>query len=301
MAFVVDASMAAAWFLPDERNDAADRLMANLAVDPGHVPSLFWFETRNLFLIAERRGRLARRSRFVDGAVRLFPLSRRGFGERSTGFGSRRAHGSPAMTPAISLWPRPKNCRWRRSTRNSSPPRAPKMFPCSDLWARHEAVNRKHPPPSTCSPACCRWPRATNSPTRSMRRRSTRWRIWPKPAPARIPCGRSPATSPISKPGRAPRPERRSPGRHPRRACCASSPIIYGTKRSGRKIPITACRSPSPTPCARRGDCALRPARASHGAPPARVVGDAASLARRRRPVRQSRHPQRFASFDPRR
>ena len=45
----------------------------------------------------------------------------------------------------------------------------------------------------------------------------------------------------------------------------------------------------------------FRPARAGHGAPPARVVGDAASLARRRRPVRQSRHPQRFASFDPRR
>ena len=49
------------------------------------------------------------------------------------------------------------------------------------------------------------------------------------------------------------------------------------------------------------GRLALRPARAGHGAPPARALGDAASLARRRRPVRQSRHPQRFASFDPRR
>jgi len=38
MALVVDASLAAAWFLPDERNDAADRLMSNLAADPGRAP-----------------------------------------------------------------------------------------------------------------------------------------------------------------------------------------------------------------------------------------------------------------------
>ena len=59
MAIVVDASIAAAWFLPDERNDAADQLMAGLRSAPGRVPSLFWFETRNLLLTAERRGRLA--------------------------------------------------------------------------------------------------------------------------------------------------------------------------------------------------------------------------------------------------
>jgi predicted nucleic acid-binding protein len=59
MAIVVDASIAAAWFLPDERNDAADQLMADLRSAPGRVPSLIWFEIRNLFLTAERRGRLA--------------------------------------------------------------------------------------------------------------------------------------------------------------------------------------------------------------------------------------------------
>ena len=32
--------------------------MAELAKNPGRAPSLFWFETRNLFLVAERRGRL---------------------------------------------------------------------------------------------------------------------------------------------------------------------------------------------------------------------------------------------------
>ncbi|MBZ7927065.1 type II toxin-antitoxin system VapC family toxin [Ensifer adhaerens] len=57
MAFVLDASIAAAWFLPDEQHDAADRLMAELRATVGLVPASFWFETRNLFLVAERRGR----------------------------------------------------------------------------------------------------------------------------------------------------------------------------------------------------------------------------------------------------
>jgi predicted nucleic acid-binding protein len=81
MAFVVDASMAAAWFVPDERNDAADRLMANLTGDPGHAPSLFWFETRNLFLMAERRGRLKPGEAVLSMAqLRLFPFSDEGSG-----------------------------------------------------------------------------------------------------------------------------------------------------------------------------------------------------------------------------
>jgi predicted nucleic acid-binding protein len=58
MPFVVDASLAAAWFLPDEQNEAADQLLLYLRASSGLAPSLFWFETRNLFLMAERRGRL---------------------------------------------------------------------------------------------------------------------------------------------------------------------------------------------------------------------------------------------------
>ena len=54
---VVDASVAAAWFLPDEQSLYADGVMAEIAKTRGHVPSLFWFEMRNLFLMAERRGR----------------------------------------------------------------------------------------------------------------------------------------------------------------------------------------------------------------------------------------------------
>ena len=46
---------------------------------------------------------------------------------------------------------------------------------------------------------------------------------------------------------------------------------------------------------------ARRSARTGHGAAPPRALGDAASLARPRRALRRSRHPQRVASFDPRR
>lgn len=58
MSFVLDASIAAAWFLPDEQHEAADQLMTDVRTTVGLVPALFWFETRNLFLVAERRGRL---------------------------------------------------------------------------------------------------------------------------------------------------------------------------------------------------------------------------------------------------
>jgi predicted nucleic acid-binding protein len=58
MQFVVDASMAAAWILPDERVAATDAVMDRLNLDVGLAPSLFWHEIRNLLLGAERRGRL---------------------------------------------------------------------------------------------------------------------------------------------------------------------------------------------------------------------------------------------------
>lgn len=58
MEIVVDASVAAAWFLPDEQNDAADQVLAALQGSPARAPSLFWFEVRSLFVMAEKRGRL---------------------------------------------------------------------------------------------------------------------------------------------------------------------------------------------------------------------------------------------------
>lgn len=82
MAFVLDASIAAAWFLPDVQHDAADRLMSDLRTTVGSVPTLFWFETRNLFLMAERRGRLR------SGEALLLMTQLRGLSLEDAGSGS---------------------------------------------------------------------------------------------------------------------------------------------------------------------------------------------------------------------
>lgn len=57
MTFVVDASMAASWMLPDESSEATDAVLLRLDNEAAVAPSLFWFEMRQLFLTAERRTR----------------------------------------------------------------------------------------------------------------------------------------------------------------------------------------------------------------------------------------------------
>lgn len=58
MTLVVDSSIAASWGLPDENSPAATRALF-LALEGGvTVPSLFWHELRNVFLVNERRKRL---------------------------------------------------------------------------------------------------------------------------------------------------------------------------------------------------------------------------------------------------
>jgi predicted nucleic acid-binding protein len=58
MPFVVDASVAACWLLPDETDHRADAAFARFPNDSALVPSLWWFEMRNILLSSERRGRL---------------------------------------------------------------------------------------------------------------------------------------------------------------------------------------------------------------------------------------------------
>jgi predicted nucleic acid-binding protein len=94
MALVVDASLAAAWFLPDEHNDAADLVMGELAKNPGRAPSLFWFETRNLFLVAERRGRLKPGEAATTMAqLRAFPILDEGTGNDRLTLALAERHG----------------------------------------------------------------------------------------------------------------------------------------------------------------------------------------------------------------
>jgi predicted nucleic acid-binding protein len=58
---VLDASIAAAWIIDDEAGDQTDELLVRARQDTVLVPSLFRFETTNLILTAERRGRMTQR------------------------------------------------------------------------------------------------------------------------------------------------------------------------------------------------------------------------------------------------
>ena len=58
MAFVLDASIAAAWALPDESSSLADRMLTRTESEDAVVPALWWYEVRNILVIAERRKRI---------------------------------------------------------------------------------------------------------------------------------------------------------------------------------------------------------------------------------------------------
>ena len=55
-AFVPDASVTAARFLPDESHPIADLTLDRLESDEAYVPQLWHLEIRNVLLVAERRG-----------------------------------------------------------------------------------------------------------------------------------------------------------------------------------------------------------------------------------------------------
>jgi predicted nucleic acid-binding protein len=55
---VVDASIAAAWVLPDEQNADANAVLLRLNATGDVIPTLFWYEALNLCLLAERRRRI---------------------------------------------------------------------------------------------------------------------------------------------------------------------------------------------------------------------------------------------------
>lgn len=58
MPFVIDASVAACWLLPDEQHSIADLAFERIARDPAIAPAIWWCELRNLLIVSERRGGL---------------------------------------------------------------------------------------------------------------------------------------------------------------------------------------------------------------------------------------------------
>jgi predicted nucleic acid-binding protein len=74
MPFVLDASVAGCWAFEDEDHPAAALALARIRTDEAWVPSLWWFEIRNMLVVNERRGRLTE----ADTATFLRGLSRLG-------------------------------------------------------------------------------------------------------------------------------------------------------------------------------------------------------------------------------
>jgi predicted nucleic acid-binding protein len=59
MPLVIDVSVMANWYFPDERNVTGDAILAMLNDDEegARVPGIWWFEMQNVLLLGERRGR----------------------------------------------------------------------------------------------------------------------------------------------------------------------------------------------------------------------------------------------------
>ena len=58
MAFVLDASVTACWALEDEADPQADLAYRRIRTEEAVVPSLWWFEVRNILVVNERRKRI---------------------------------------------------------------------------------------------------------------------------------------------------------------------------------------------------------------------------------------------------
>jgi predicted nucleic acid-binding protein len=58
-AFVLDASVALVWFLPDESSVVADTALRFVDIARATVPDLFWHEMRNILMVCYRRQRLS--------------------------------------------------------------------------------------------------------------------------------------------------------------------------------------------------------------------------------------------------
>lgn len=59
MPLVLDASVAASWFFPDESHPVADQAWRLMYEDEAIAPAQWWFEIRNTLLVGERRARLS--------------------------------------------------------------------------------------------------------------------------------------------------------------------------------------------------------------------------------------------------
>ena len=58
MPFVLDTSISACWAFRDEQDPRADAAFVRIKSEEAVVPSLWWFEIRNILVVNERRKRI---------------------------------------------------------------------------------------------------------------------------------------------------------------------------------------------------------------------------------------------------
>src|SRR5262252_2248820 len=58
MPFVLDASVTACWAFGDEQDPRVDAAFEKIRTEDAVVPSLWWFEVRNIMVVNERRKRI---------------------------------------------------------------------------------------------------------------------------------------------------------------------------------------------------------------------------------------------------
>lgn len=93
-AIVIDVSAVLGQLLAEAEADYAERVLGEVAVNGAVVPPLFWYEVRNVLVVAERRGRLrADQSDLFLGALGDLPIEAEGVPSDERATGIARAHG----------------------------------------------------------------------------------------------------------------------------------------------------------------------------------------------------------------
>ena len=72
---VLDASAALSWFMPGEMDETAQDVFQRAGAEGAIVPSLWWIEVGNTFLLAVRRQRMSREQRdAASSALTAMPI-----------------------------------------------------------------------------------------------------------------------------------------------------------------------------------------------------------------------------------
>ena len=94
MPFVLDASVTLAWALDEHKTEAADQALRRLLDDIAVAAAIWWFEVRNVLVVAERRGRRTEaRSAALLRAVARLPIEIDRDPEEAVVLGLARRHG----------------------------------------------------------------------------------------------------------------------------------------------------------------------------------------------------------------